>query len=117
MQEDLQNENPEVKDPIIGDFKPKRKFLNFVSAANGARVRFIRDVAFLKGDKLSGMLDGVIFKITICDDDTINFEEQEGTNLSDKSMIQRLINEIDEMEVTGYAQKFIINGLEFNDVK
>jgi len=117
MQEDLQNENPEVKDPIIGDFKPKRKFLNFVSAANGARVRFIRDVAFLKGDKLSGMLDGVIFKITICDDDTINFEEQEGTNLSDKSMIQRLINEIDEMEVTGYAQKFVINGLEFNDVK
>ena len=117
MQEYLQNENPEVKDPIIGDFKPKRKFLNFVSAANGARVRFIRDVAFLEGDKLSGMLDGVIFKITICDDDTINFEEQEGTNLSDKSMIQRLINEIDEMEVTGYAQKFVINGLEFNDVK
>jgi hypothetical protein len=47
------------------------------------RVRFIRDIAFLKGDKLSGMLEGVIFKITICDEGTIDFEEVD-TNISDK---------------------------------
>jgi hypothetical protein len=32
----------------LGEFKPKRKFLNFISGVNGARVRFIRDIAFLK---------------------------------------------------------------------
>jgi hypothetical protein len=119
MQEDIQNpENEDIRtEPIIGEFKPKRKFLNFVSAVNGARVRFIRDVAFLKGEKLSGVLEGVIFKITICDEGTINIEEQEGTNLSDKAMIQRLLNEIDEIDVTGYAQKFVVAGLEFADVK
>jgi hypothetical protein len=114
MQEELKTE--EVKEVIIGEFKTKRKLLNFVSAVNGARIRFIRDIAFLKGEKLSGILEGAIFKITICDEGTIKFEEQEGTNLSDKSMIQRLINEIDEMEVTGYAQKFVVKGLEFADI-
>jgi len=111
-----QTKTEEVKEIIIGDFKTKRKLLNFVSAVNGARIRFIRDIAFLKGEKLSGILEGVIFKITICDEGTIKFEEQEGTKLSDKSMIQRLINEIDEMDVTGYAQKFVVKGLDFVDI-
>ena len=110
-------DNTQIKsEPVIGDFKPKRKFLNFVSAVNGKRIRFIRDVAFLKGEKLSGILEGVIFKITICDNGTINIEEQEGTNLSDKAMLQRLLNEIDQIDVTGYANKFIVSGLEFTDV-
>jgi hypothetical protein len=117
MQEDIQNENEEVRtEPIIGNFKPKRKFLNFVSAVNGARVRFIRDVAFIKGEKLSGVLEGVIFKVTICDEGTINFEEQKGSNLTDESMIKRLIADIDDKDVTGYAQKFVVAGLEFNDI-
>lgn len=114
MQENQNTE--EVKEPVIGNFKPKRKFLNFVSAVNGARIRFIRDVAFLKGEKLSGILEGAIFKLTICDEGTIKFEEQEGTNLSDESMVKRLIAEIDEKDVTGYAQKFVVSGLEFADI-
>lgn len=105
----------EVKEPIIGEFKPKRKFLNFVSAVNGAKIRFIRDVAFLKGSKLSGMLDDVVFKITICDEGTINFEEVD-TNLCDKAMIKRFITEFDETPTTGYAQKFVLSGFEFTDV-
>jgi hypothetical protein len=119
MQEDIQNpETEEVRtEPIIGEFKPKRKFLNFVSAVNGARIRFIRDVAFLKAEKLSGMLEGVIFKITICDEGTINIEEQEGTSMTNIDMIQRLLNDIDDMDITGYAQKFVVAGLEFNDIK
>lgn len=118
MQEDIQNENVEEvrTEPIIGNFKPKRKFLNFVSAVNGARVRFIRDVAFIKGEKLSGVLEGVIFKVTICDEGTIKFEEQKGSNLTDESMIKRLIADIDDKDVTGYAQKFVVAGLEFNDI-
>ena len=114
--DDAKQEVEEVKEIIIGDYKPKRKFLSFVSAVNGAKIRYIRDIAFVKGEKLSGMLEGAIFKITICDEGTIKFEEQEETNLSDAAMIQRLIDEIDETDVTGYAQKFVVANLEFVDI-
>ena len=100
----------------IGNYTPKRKFLSFVSAVNGAKIRYIRDTAFVKGEKLSGMLEGAIFKITICDEGTIRFEEQEGTSFSDAAMIQRLIDEIDEADVTGYAQKFVVSNIEFADI-
>jgi hypothetical protein len=115
MQEN-QNETEVRTEPIIGKFKTKRNFLNFISAVNGSRIRFIRDIAFIKGEKLSGVLEGVIFKVTICDEGTINFEEQRGSNLADDAMIKRLISDIDERDVTGYTQKFIVSGLEFNDI-
>lgn len=112
MQEDT---TTEVKEVIIGEFKPKRKFLSFISAVNGARIRFNRDVAFVKGEKLSGTLEGVIFKITICDEGTINFEEVD-TNVTDKAQRQRLIDDIDALDVTGYAQKFVIGTIQFDDI-
>ena len=105
----------EVKEPIIGEFKPKRKFLNFVSAVNGAKIRFIRDIAFVKGEKLSGTLEGVVFKITICDEGTINFEEVD-TNITDVAQRQRLVDDIDSTDVTGYAQKYVVSGIQFDDV-
>ena len=107
-------ESTEIKETIIGDFKPKRKFLNFVSSVNGLMVRFIRDIAFIKGEKLSGILDGLIFKITICDEGTIKFEEVD-TFVTDKAQLQRLIDDIDMMNVTGYAQKFVLP-IEFSDI-
>lgn len=108
-------ENTELEKPIIiGEFKPKRKYLNFVSAVSGRRVRFLRDSATIKGDKLSGILDGTEFKITICDEGTINFEEID-SNKSDKDMRQRLLDDIDDAPVTGYAEKFIIANYEFRD--
>ena len=113
MKETKQTE--EVKEIIIGDLKPKRKFLSFVSAVNGARVRFIRDVAFVKGEKLSGTLEGIIFKITICDEGTINFEEVD-TTVTDAAQRKRLLDDIDSMEITGYAQKFVVAGIQFADV-
>lgn len=106
----------EVKEVNLGEFKPKRKFISFISGVNGARVRFNRDSAFVKGEKLSGMLEGVIFKITICDEGTINFEEVEGTNLSDVAMRQRLLDDIDSMDVTGYTQKYVVAHLDFTDM-
>lgn len=112
MQEDT---TTEVKEVIIGEFKPKRKFLSFISAVNGARVRFNRDIAFVKGEKLSGTLEGVIFKITICDEGTINFEEVD-TNVTDKAQRQRLIDDIDMLDVTGYAQKFVVGSIQFDDI-
>ena len=118
LKEESTDEVEEVKEIIIGDFKPKRKFLNFVSSVNGAKVRFIRDIAFIKGEKLSGLLDGVIFKVTICDEDTIKFEEEveDGKEpVSNPEMIKRLIGDIDDIDVTGYSNKFVVSGLPFSD--
>jgi hypothetical protein len=108
-------EATEEKPKVIGEFKPKRQFINFISAVSAARVRFISNIAFVKGKELSGVLEDLIFKITICDEGTINFEEVETTKC-DKSMIQRLIDDIDSTDVTGYAQKFVVAGIEFADV-
>lgn len=119
IKEESTNDIEETKEPIIGEFKPKRKFLNFISSVNGAKVRFIRDIAFVEGKKLSGMLEGAIFKITICDEGTIKFEEQveEGKEpQSNPEMIKRLIADIDDLDVTGYAQKFVVSGLPFKDI-
>lgn len=115
IENNTENEVEIVKEPVIGEFKPKRKFLSFVSAVSGKKIRLIRETAFIEGKKLSGMLEKAKFKITICDEGTINFEEVEGTNISDTAMRQRLINEIDSTDVSGYAQKFIVTGLEFED--
>jgi hypothetical protein len=115
MEQETMNAEQEVKQPVIGEFKPKRAFLNFVSAVNGARVRFIRDIAFVKGEKLSGTLEGIVFKITICDEGTINFEEVD-TNVTDAAQRQRLIDDIDSTDVTGYAQKYVVAGIQFADV-
>jgi hypothetical protein len=52
------------------------------------------------------MLEGVIFKITICDEGTIDFEEVD-TNISDKAMRQRPIDDIDSNDVTGYTQSLL----------
>ncbi len=103
-----------IKEIVIGQHKTKRKFLNFITGLRG-RVRLNNNVAFLKGEKLSGMLEGVVFKITICDENTINFEEIGETNLSNPEMISRFIDDIDKMDVTGYTQKYVISGLDFYD--
>jgi hypothetical protein len=115
LDKDLKSTDDNEKEVNLGEFKPKRKFLSFVSAVSGKKIRIIRETAFIKGEKLSGILEGSKFKITICDEGTINFDEVEGTNLSDSEMRKRLIEEIDSIESVGYAQKFIVKGLEFED--
>ncbi len=103
-------------DIVVGSFKPKRKFISFITGSRrgGSKVRLNREVAYIDGAKLSGMLEGTKFKITICDEGTINFEEVDGS-LSDISMIKRLISDIDDCDVTGYAEKFVVEGMEFTD--
>ena len=103
----------EEKEPVIGQYTPKRKFLNFVTGLKG-RVRLLSNYAFIKGEQFSGMLEGVILKVTICDEGTINFEEVD-TNQTNSDMIKNFIEEIDSRDVTGYTKKFVVSGLEFYD--
>jgi hypothetical protein len=108
----------DAKEKVIGKYKTNRKFISFVSALQGAKVRLLRDSAYIDGKQLSGVLEGSRFKITICDEGTINFEVMENNSLTpniDDSMLKRLISSIDEMDVNGYAQKFVVSALEFKD--
>ena len=55
IENNTENEVEIVKEPVIGEFKPKRKFLSFVSAVSGKKIRLIRETAFIEGRKLSGI--------------------------------------------------------------
>jgi hypothetical protein len=101
------------KELVIGKFKPKRKFLNFVQGRKGG-IRYHNNTALIEGKQLSGMLDDVYFKVTICDEGTINFEEV-GTNQTNDEMIQRFIDDIDSRDVTGYMKKYVVYGIDFKD--
>jgi hypothetical protein len=109
--DEVMDSEEEKKKPIIGKYKPKRKFINFITGLKG-KIRILRDSALIKGEELSGMLEGVVFKITICDEGTIDFEELD-TNQTTPEMIQRLIDDIDSKDVTGYTQKFVVSNLNF----
>ena len=96
-----------------GKYKTRRNYLNFVTGTK-TKVRIFKKEAFLKGSKLSLMLEDCKFKFKIYEDGTIDFEEI-GTTICDESMIKRLINDIDVMGVTGYVQKYIVSDLTFED--
>ena len=104
--EDSETET-EVKEPKIGKFKTKRKYLNFVALANGTKVRFITDTATIDGKQLSGILEKSEFKFTICDEG-IDIEEISDNKLADDAMLQRIAYELDEITPNGYAGKFIL---------
>ena len=109
----LENESV-VAEVKIGEFKTQKKLLSFISSVRGSKIRLNREIAFVKGEKLSGILNGSTFKMTICNEG-VDFEEVEGTNLSDAPMRQRLINDILDRSVVGYTSKFVISNLDFED--
>lgn len=92
-------------------YNPKRKFLRFISSVQYKNIRLFSNLAYIDGSKLSGILDGSKFLIKIMDNG-VDIEEV-NTNLSNYDMINRIIDDIDDMDVIGYNGKFIINGLDF----
>ncbi len=112
-EEKVEEKVEEIKEIVIGKFKPKRKFLNFIQGRKGG-IRYHTDVAFIKSEELTGTIEGAIFKVSICDNGTINFEEVD-TNFCDDAMVQRFIDDIDSRDVTGYMSKFVVHGVEFQD--
>ena len=102
---------------VTGKYKPSKRLISFVSGTNH-NLRLLSDFAFIKGDKLSGMLENTKFKITLYKDGTIDFDEID-THLSTEDMVERLIEDICQSEVTGYVGKYVVGNLEFfnDDVK
>jgi hypothetical protein len=110
MEEQIEKQD---KAPVIGKFKTKGKFVSFMSATQG-RVRLFRETAYIDGSQLSGLFDKTKFKMTICDEGTVDFEEID-TDIADEAMLKRLIEQIEDADVTGYANKFVTSGFTFKD--
>jgi hypothetical protein len=78
--------------PIIGKFKTKKKFIKFLSMKGGLESK----IATISGSQISGIgMEDITFKITICDENTIDFEEVD-TNFCNEEDIKRYITSIEE---------------------
>jgi len=106
-----QSEENEMKEPKIGKFRPKKLMKTFLMVKGRGRVH--TETAFLSGKALSGMLEHVTFKLTICDEGTVDFEEVD-TNECDENMMKRLLDDITERNVVLYAEKTVIPSLKFS---
>lgn len=108
------SENP-VIEKIIGQFKTKEKFLEFVGIKGN--FNFISNEATIEGKYLSGLdLDGVKFKLTICDEGTVNFDEIE-TSKTTAEQRERLLEVISEKTITIYNKRMVVQELPFKSVK
>ena len=94
-----------------GKYKTKKKYIGFVSAIKGVNVRIISNTAFINGYKLSGMLDNTKFKMIIYDDNTIDLEDISDSKTINNDMLISIIDDIDSLKATGYANKFVVKGL------
>jgi len=107
------NETPEVKTPRIGQFKTKDKFIEFVGGKGN--VNFLTDEAFVESKYLSGSLSNDIkFKLTICDEGTVDFEEVD-TNFTTPEERQRLLDLISDKTLSPSRIKhhFIVSEVPF----
>ena len=102
------------KEKVIGPFKPKEKFIEFIGMKGN--IHFIANEALIEGKYLSGLdLDDIMFKLTICDEDTVNLEEVD-TNKTTPDQRQRLLDVICEKTITPFNKKMVIPDLKFKSV-
>ncbi len=108
-------ENPiEEKVPVIGEFKPKDKFIEFIGGKG--YVNFISNEATIEAKYLSGLeMDNITFKLTICDEGTVNFEEIE-TNLTNKEQRGRLLDIISDKTIAPFRTRMVVQELQFMSI-
>lgn len=105
----------EIKEKVIGPFKTKTRFIEFVSLRGN--VNFITDEAFIQGKFLSGLdIDDVKFKLTICDEGTVNLEEVGDGNRTTEEQRGRLVDVIFDKEIIPYGKSMVVYGIDFESV-
>lgn len=115
MQDNNVEQEVVVKEKVIGQFKPKEKFLEFIGMRGN--INFIATEAFIEGKHLSGLdMDDIKFKLTICDEGTVNFDEVD-TNKTTSTQRERLLDVINEKTIVPFNRKMVIPDLPFKSVK
>lgn len=109
------SESDDLKPVVIGEFSPKDKFIEFIGGSN--HVNFLSKEAYIEGKQLSGLdYDGIKFKLTICDEGTVNFEEV-GSNMTTSEQRGRLLELISDKTLVPYRQRWCVRELEFESVQ
>jgi len=94
MQSEVEVVEAVAPPPVIGQFKTKKKFIKFLSMKGGLESK----TATITGKQISGIgMDDITFKVTICDENTINFEEVD-THTCNENDIKRYISLIEESD-------------------
>lgn len=105
----------EVKERKIGKFKTKEKLIEFIGFRGN--VNFIANEATIESKYLSGLdLNNIVFKLTICEDNTVDFEEID-TNVTTEEQRQRLLDIMFEKTVVPYNKMMVIKDLPFKSVQ
>lgn len=103
------------KQKVIGQFKPKEKFLEFVGGRGN--IQFHADEALIEAKYLSGLdMDGITLKLTICDEGTVNFDEVD-TNKTTAEQRERLLDVISEKTISMFNNNMVVTELPFKSVQ
>lgn len=102
----------EEKEIVIGEFKTLDKFVEFVGGKSN--INFISKEAILDIKYLTGSDDyaGTKFKLVICDEGTVDFEEIETTSTT-KEQRQRLLDTISDKTIAPYRGRMVVMDLKF----
>lgn len=97
-----------------GEFKTKKKFIEFVGAKSN--LNFISSEALIEGKYLSGLgLDSHTFKLTLYPDDTVDFDDVEGQQTTSEFR-SNLLEVIFEKTITQFRKRMVITELEFTSI-
>jgi len=98
-----------------GKYQTNIKFLEFVGGKGN--LNFISNEATVQARYLSGLdLDGIVFKLTINDDSSVDFDEVD-TNRTSFEQRQRLLSIIEDKTTTSYRNRNVIQEIEFESIQ
>lgn len=113
IDEEQNDATESTKEPRIGQFKTRERFIEFVGGKGN--VNFITDEAIVESKYLSGSIDpGIKFKLTICDESTVDFEEVD-TNTTTLEERERILDLLMDKNLVPSRVKnhFIISEVPF----
>lgn len=113
IDEEQNDATESTKEPRIGQFKTREKFIEFVGGKGN--VNFITDEAIVESKYLSGSIDpNIKFKLTICDGSTVDFEEVD-TNTTTLEERERILDLLMDKNLVPSRVKnhFIISEVPF----
>jgi chaperonin cofactor prefoldin len=98
-----------------GKYQTNIKFLEFVGGKGN--LNFISNEATVQATYLSGLdLNGIVFKLTIYDDSSVDFDEVD-TNQTSFEQRQRLLSIIEDKTTTSYRNRNVIQEIEFESIQ
>lgn len=115
MSTDLDEVDVEEKPKVLGRYKSKTVFHDFLGTIGN--INLLSKTAQIKGKYFDSLnLENVEFKMTLCDNNTFDFEEivmDGGEKICTEDDIKRYIRAFEGCSVVGYRSKSVISDMIF----